>query len=179
MGKILDFAAAAFLVLLLWTVLYAPHNPLLWVASATVTFTVLRGILALLLVWFLVYTPETKVIRVPVGVFAMLFSLWLAVASFEGTIQFIDSLSLYMAMVALMLSLLETKPKEEPFRSVQLISHGVRRTAHEIQFVSRRAFQLGWLLLTDLDMALEEYYQRLGSNKPAPNHGYQRHFLRG
>lgn len=169
MRNILNFLAAAFLLVLLLSAQLYPASPLFWVASQTPSFTVLRYALVLVLLWFIVHPPKSKVLRVPIGAGAFILAGWLSDTTYQGSLGFIDFLTLAIAVVALLTTLLESKPKDEEFKTMRYISGLANWAFERVQLATSWAYQLGWLVLTDFDLAMGEYLKHLDNverNRP-------------
>lgn len=157
MGKVITFLAAMLLLAMLLVAQLYPGSPLFWVASTTMIFTVLRYTLIVVLLWLLIQPPRAKWLREPLALVESLFSLWLVGASYLGAIQFIDSLTLMSAAAAICLELLESKPKDEPFRFMESAAAIRDISSDNVQILFSWGKQFAWLFLTDLNLIIEKY----------------------
>lgn len=157
MGKAIEFMAAIILIALLLVAQLYPTSPLFWATSATTAFTVLRYTLVVVLLWLLIQPPKTKWLRVPLGLSTLLLAVWLIDTTYQGTLGFIDFLTLSAATIALLTALLESKPREEEFKSIQLVTAALGLVLDEMRVASTWALQLGWLLMIDLKLSLDAF----------------------
>ena len=163
MRYVLNSLAATFLLILLLTAQLYPASPLFWVASLEPAFTVLRYVLVFVLFWFIVHPPKSKILRVPLGFGTLVLTAWLADTTYQGSMGFIDFLTLATAAAALLTTLLESKPKDEEFASMRLLTAIFSWLADRVRIAFSWAYQFAWLLATDLDMVVGEYFQRLSN----------------
>jgi hypothetical protein len=171
MRNFLNFLAAAFLLVLLLTAQLYPASPLFWVASLSPMFTVLRCALVFVLLWFIIHPPKSKVFRVPLGSATLVLAYWLADTTYQGSLGFMDFLTLAIATVALLTTLLESKPKDEEFKSMRVIAAMSNWVSERIQVATSWIYQFGWLVLTDFDLALGSYYRSIRSTRSEQAYG--------
>lgn len=165
MGNILNFMAAAFLLVLLLAAQLFPASPFFWEASLTLAFTVLRYALVVIMLWFIIHPPKTKFLRVPLGLSALTLAAWVSSTTYQGTLGVIDFLSFGTATLAMFTTLLESKPKDEEFMAMRFLAAMSDWTFDKVRLVGNWAYQFGWLLMTDIDLSIEEYYRRMNSEE--------------
>jgi hypothetical protein len=117
---------------------------------------ILRGALACVLLWFLIYTPETPWLRILVGTVTGLLTAWIGSATYEGALGFVDIMTLVPPVIAVFVALLDSKPADEPFGLFMAVRQLRDWGAHKVKVLSICGLQLSWLLFTDIRFTLDK-----------------------
>jgi hypothetical protein len=94
--------------------LHAPDNPIMWLASVSGVFELLRIILMTSLLYLLVFgSPHNVRLRTLIGLGAAGLGAYALGATYLSDIKFEDSLALLMVSVSLSIAVLESQPEPE------------------------------------------------------------------
>ena len=160
----LAFMAAMLLMAVLFTAQLDPSSPLFWLASLSAAMAVLRFALMLILLWFLIAVPENLQLRRLVGIPALFLGGWMVYATYEGRLGFIDFMTLVPAVIAVLGVLLETKPEDEPFKSLEIAATVRDWVLGVTKPVVTRGMQLGWLMVMDFGLTIDYYSGSTAAN---------------
>jgi hypothetical protein len=109
MSKPYLFLAFVCLGILLIFSLVAPGSPVMWLASTSKIFAVIRVGLMIILLWLLLTDPPRNVyLRAITGTASLLLVSWALNAFFSNQLQLVDFLSLVPAGIAAGLDVLES-----------------------------------------------------------------------
>jgi hypothetical protein len=109
MSKPYLFLAFVCLGILLVASLVAPGSSIMWLASTSKVFAVIRAGLMIILLWLLITDPPRNVyLRVVTGTASILLVSWALNAFFSNQLQLVDFLSLVPAGIAAGLDVLES-----------------------------------------------------------------------
>jgi hypothetical protein len=128
MGKVVIFLSLVSLVILQVGSMVLATSPIMWLASATVPYEVVRGVLAILLLALLVTHPPRQVaLRTLVGLTAagvLVSALWL---TYANQMLLLDSLSMSAAGVSMAIAAFELNDSEQQATTKAL--HGPKKAA--------------------------------------------------
>lgn len=124
MSKLVLILSLLGLTILLTFGLTDPNSPVMWMASTSVNFAVLRGCLgAVLLGLLLTHPPRNVYFRTFVGMLCLTLVSWAVSATYENQMKFLDTLSLLEVSVSAGLIALERDIEEKlPFPRYEISS---------------------------------------------------------
>ena len=154
MGKTIGLITALILILIALMANRYPTSPLFWEASVTTAFNILRCTISLLLFLFYIHTPKNKPFRFLFGLLTLLAVAWLWNGVYVGAV---DLLTLSAAATSLLLNLLESKPADEPFKSMELIAAIRDLAVDKMRIAMSWGLQFIWLLITDIGISMDEF----------------------
>jgi hypothetical protein len=115
MSKIILILSLFAITILLFLGMVDPNNSIMWLASTTHQFTLVRLILIGLLASLLILDPPSNVYLRSFVIFLSLGLVgWSLTATYQNHMNFLDSLTLLQTSVAASLSTLETEPETTP-----------------------------------------------------------------
>ena len=128
MGKLvlaLSFVAVSILLVFGLT---APDDPVMWLASTSPEFALVRlGILVALLALLVTNPPRNAVLRGIVGLFALGIAGWSISATYQNQMQFLDSMSLLLFSISASIAVLE-RTSEELFETIKPVKQAQQDT---------------------------------------------------
>lgn len=154
MGRTIGLAIALCLNFIALVTIHYPSSPLFWVASTTIAFNILRCSVSLVLLMVYMHTPKKRFVRELLALAALLFAGWIWLGAH---MEPVDIFSLSAAAVALLLILLESKPADEPFKSMELGAAIRDLVADKLRVFGSWLLQLTWLIITDVGIKLNEH----------------------
>lgn len=108
MGKFIISLSLISLLLLLAGSLLIPSSPFMWLASTSITYNVIRAILAVILLALLVTVPPRHIVlRTLVGMSAVVTLCWALIAISHSHMLILDGLSLISASLSMGMVALE------------------------------------------------------------------------
>lgn len=157
MRTMLAFLATTTLLAVLLASQLDPTSPLFWEASLSPAIMAIRGVLTLALVWFLIYVPESPWIRIAVGLSASSLLVGIIGGAATGILKPIDLITLFPAIIAVFVELLESKPVDEPFAPLERAGEMRDWWIGETKTLAARIAQLSWLLAADIRLTLDSH----------------------
>ncbi len=156
MRTTLEFMAAMLLMAVLFIAQLDPANPLFWLASLSIAMMAVRIALLGILLWFIIAIPENRRPRMFVGLATLTLCGWVIGATIGGTLDFIDTVILVPAIMAILGALLETKPEEEPLESLEFATAAWRWLLGVPKVLALQGVQFGWLVVMDVGLAIDD-----------------------
>ncbi len=112
MSKLLLLLSFLSLVILALGTAFLHNNTIFWLASGSPVYQYVREILAtVLFVQLITHPPRHIVFRLLAGLTAMLVGGWALAATYNGSMPFLDTLSLLASASAIGVTALEVKPE--------------------------------------------------------------------
>lgn len=115
MGKVLLFSSACGLLFLLVFGIHDPDNPMVWMASTSEEFVLLRGFLIVVLLGLLVTHPPRNVFfRSFVGLLSVSLAGWASYATYNNEMKFLDTMALLQFSISAGIVALERRLEAAP-----------------------------------------------------------------
>lgn len=112
MSKMLLLLSFLSLVILSLGTAFLSNNTIFWLASGSPVYQYVREILAaILFIQIITHPPRHIVFRALAGVVAILIGGWALAATYNGTMPFLDTLSLLASASAIGVTALEVRPE--------------------------------------------------------------------
>ncbi|GAC1499389.1 MAG: hypothetical protein NVS1B10_02040 [Candidatus Saccharimonadales bacterium] len=113
MNKLLMFLSFTSLSVLLTGGLIAPSSPEMWLAGSSLSLTILRILMMVVLASLLLTKPpRAKLYRAVVMLFAIGLLSWSTSSTYQNKMQLLDSFSIMAASISMGISVLEFKKEE-------------------------------------------------------------------
>lgn len=91
-----------------------PESPVMWLASTSLEFAILRALMiGVLLALFFTHPPRNIYMRMGIGIFATVLASWSLSATYQNSMAFLDSLSLLQFSICTGLIVLERNYTED------------------------------------------------------------------
>jgi len=114
MGKLLLFMSMMSLLFLYIVTIISPNSPVLWLASVSFTYQLIRLALAFILfIQLLTQPPRQLVFRFVTSLIAVMVGAWAIGATFGYQMEFADTLAFLIASLAIGITSLEYQPDDE------------------------------------------------------------------
>lgn len=112
MGKLVLFLSFVAIALLFVVSLVDPTNPIVWLASTSVNFAILRVVMMLGLLALLSTNPPRNIyLRMIVGLFAVGLTGWSLGATYQNDMKFLDTMTLLLFSTSAGIVVLEREPE--------------------------------------------------------------------
>lgn len=119
MSKVVLFFSIVSLSVLLFFGLVDPNSPVVWMASTSDSFAILRGALIIILIGLVVTNPPRNFyLRTFVGIVSVGLATWALNATYNNQMSFLDTLALLQFSISAGLAALE-RDYEEIFDQLQ------------------------------------------------------------
>jgi hypothetical protein len=116
MTKTILAACFTALGLLVFLSLLTPNTPAIWLASKAAGYNILRLVLMALLAALIITHPPRKVwLRATIGTITGSLTMWTLVSTYQNHMQFLDTFSILLACVAMIIAVLEYSPAPDAF----------------------------------------------------------------
>lgn len=113
MSKLILFLSMIGLCTLFTLGLLAPDNSVMWLASTSLNFAILRAVLIITLLTLLVTNPPRNVyMRIFIGIISTFLVVWVLNATFNNQMKLVDTLSLLPVSIVAGLDILEQDVEE-------------------------------------------------------------------
>jgi hypothetical protein len=90
-----------------------PNNPVMWLASTSANFTLLRlALIATLIALLVTNPPRNLYLRAFVGAFSLTLALWSISATYQNQMKFLDSMAILQVSIVSALAVLERRIEE-------------------------------------------------------------------
>lgn len=114
MGKFILLMTFLILGLLISLSIISPATPVLWLASATMEYNIVRFVLMVILFGLLITRPpRNQYFRYVAGVVATMVSGWALASTYQAQMQVLDCLSILAACISMGITVLEINPAQE------------------------------------------------------------------